>query len=268
MIARLTRIQFRLSAVTAFSVLLLGSTLCQAEIYRWKDAEGNTVYSDQKQSESAEKATLKDKNVNYYAAPKAKPATVKPIQQPVDTLATLEAMEDKAEDDGAMSEAECQQQYRRSCEQVDNWEKYALEDCGNDPRCDDPDYLDRKYRPRTTDEMREVARRAGVRKNNIDDKIDDYLRKKFTNQCENQARLYCQQQRSRNCLATVEAQCKDPRSLRQVLAKYDHLSPVEKQAIIEKASKMAVANGENSLDYDQLVASLVDILITSTLMGL
>lgn len=256
---------------SAALLLLISSSLSLADIYRWKDAEGNTVYSDQQSSSQAKKAPLNNKSVNYYSAPKPKETAKTPMDSisADNTLATLEALEDEnSAAEAPLSEADCQQLYRRSCDEVVNWEKYARKACGNDSRCSDPDYLDRKYRPRSTAELREVARRAAVRKNNIDDKIDDYLRKKFSNQCENQAKYYCAQQRARNCMEVVVSQCEDPRSLNQVLAKYNNLTLNEKRAIVDKAKKMALASGEDSLNYDELIASLVDILISSAIMGL
>ena len=245
-----------------------GSGYVKADIYSWKDENGNTVYSDQKTSDKAQPSVQTKQTVNYYSAPQ-KPAPAAD-NAGGDSLATLEAV-DEGDDTKAkpLTEKQCQQMYQRSCDQVQNWQKYARKACGNDARCDDPNYLDRKYRPRTTEELREVARKAAVRNNNNDDKIEEFLRKKYSNYCENQAAMFCRQQRNNaSCMAQMQSQCEDPRGLDQFLAKYHNLSPQEKKQIIEQAKAMATANGDDSLDYDQMIASLVDILITQALMGI
>ena len=259
------------SAAITWLALTATPSVC-ADIYRWTDENGNTVYSDQKRSEHAESTTPNHQSVNYYDKPKAKPQPQKASAATTDgELATLEVVGDQESgqqsDSQPLTEAQCQALFQLSCDEVINWKKYALEACGSDERCADPNYLDRKYRPRTIEELAAIARRAAVRNNNVDDKIDEYLRKKFSNQCENQAALYCQKRGSR-CMAQMTAQCDDPRSLGQVLAQYDQLTPLEKQAIIEKARQMATASGENSLDVDQMVASLAQILISQALLGL
>ncbi len=262
------------TALTLCLMLLVAAT-ARAEIYRWTDAQGNTVYSDQKTSEDAASAEPDSDKVNYYSPPVKKSASP-PAGEP-ETLATLEAVETPAEThegeakgdtDDALTEAECQEEYGRSCDEVVNWKEKALEDCGDDPRCDDPEYLERKYRPRTRDELLAIARRAAIRNGNAEDDIARFLRRKYSNYCDNQAEAYCQQQRSRQCRQQMRQQCEDPRGLEEVLARYDNLSPAEKQRVIKKAKEMALASGKDSLDWDQMAASLIEILVSQAMMGL
>ena len=245
-----------------------------AEIYSWTDESGNVIYSDQKTSNKA-KISTPSANVNYYDAPSAdqKTTSKSTVARPLlSTLTTADHHNTPATtEDGsieAMSEEDCQQQYQRSCDAVIHWEKYAIEQCGTDSRCKDKDFLDRKYRPRTNAEMLVIARRAASRNNLLDKRINQYLNKKYTNHCENQAAMYCQKKRSRQCKAEMLLYCEDPRSLEDIFNRYDNLSINEKRAIIAKAKQLATANGENSLDYEQILVSIIDILISQALMGI
>ncbi len=238
-----------------------------ADVYRWKDADGNTVYSDKKPSDSAQPEQPRS-NVNYYAAPK------KSDDQPQSTealppLVALEAVEEEAsETEAGLTEVECQQSYKKSCDEVVNWKQHAKAECGDDPRCDDEDYLDRKYRPRSQEELITIANRAAIRNNRIDDQIDLFLKKKYSSYCEDQAEMYCQNQRISNCENKMELMCEDPRGLEDIFARYNNLSAVEKQAIIEKAKQIALSNNNSAVDFDKLISSLVDILISQALLGL
>ena len=66
----------------------------------------------------------------------------------------------------------------------------------------------------------------------------------------------------------MRSYCEDPRELSDIFARYDNLTPNEKEQIIAKAKQLAMENGENQLDYEQLVVALIDILIQQALLGL
>ncbi|MEE8057068.1 MAG: DUF4124 domain-containing protein [Pseudomonadales bacterium] len=239
-----------------------------AEVYTWTDGAGNIVYSDKKSSNDA-KTSPPSSKTNYYSAPKSVKKTSTKNAEPLAELATLTAEEESTDTATApLSERDCEQQYQRSCDEVDNWKKYALEACGNDPRCEDEDFLDRKYRPRSLEEILAIAHKAATRNNFLNKKIAQFLNKKYANYCENQAAMYCQNKPSSQCKAQMLHYCEDPRELQDIFNRYDNLSVIEKKEIIEKAKKLAIANGENSLDYEQMLASILEILISQALMGL
>ncbi len=250
----------------SLSCMLLTSTAALAEVYSWKNSEGSTVYSDQKTSGDA-KSTQSGSTINYYTPPPVKPK--QQTKTPDESLAVLSIAEDEPDKQSTeLTEQQCQQQYELSCDRVNNWRRYALEQCGDDARCEDPEFLDNKYRPRTIEEMREIARRSAVRNNLQDKKIAQFLTRKYSNYCENQAELYCRNQRSASCDAKMRSYCDDPRGLEDIFARYDNLTPNEKQQIIAKAKQLAMEGGENQLDYEAIVAALIDILIQQALLGI
>jgi hypothetical protein len=251
---------------TVISCLLLTSA-AQAEIYSWQDAAGNTQYSDQKPSADA-KPDTSSQSANYYQPTKVKPAIKATASLLPATLDELSAEEDVTDGQPQLTEQQCQQNYNRSCEQVTNWQTYAKQRCGSDERCKDADFLERKYRPRSNDELREIALRAAVRNNNQQQKIALFLTKKYTNYCENQAEMLCRNKLASNCEATMQAYCEDPRDLNDIFRKYDNLSAIEKQAIISKAKQLATASGDQQLDYEQVLASLIEILISQAMLGI
>jgi hypothetical protein len=251
--------------LSIYCLCVLTSTTSQAEIYSWVDSDGNTIYSDQKPSDDA-KPTESGDHINYYTAPvvtKKKPlSNTRP-----DALATLTVVtEDEASE--AMTEQQCQKLYNKDCDSINNWRQQALEECGDDERCTDPDFLDKKYRPRTLEEQRKTANRSAIRNNLNDKKIALFLTKKYSNYCANQAAMYCQSQRSNSCDAKMRSYCDDPRELEDIFARYDNLTPNEKKQIIAQAKEMVMANGDNQLNYEQVIVSLIDILISQALMGI
>ena len=251
--------------ITAIS--LCWSIAIQADVYRSQDADGNITYSDQKPSENAT-PSRSDNSINYFTPPKI--PEKKPARQPAstpETLSTLEAVADQDSEE-KMTEQECQELYATSCDKIENWMKYAIEQCGDDSRCSDPAFLEKKYRPRSIKEMQAIARRAGARNNLQDKKISQFLQRKYGNQCEVQAQQYCRTQRSRNCSAQIQAFCNDPRGLDDIFARYDNLTVQEREQIIAEAKALALANGDDPTNYDKLIAGLIDILISQALMGI
>ena len=256
----------------------LVSLSADADIYSWKNDSGNTVYSDQHRSGKTIAETSTNRT-NHYSADRNHKATESPSATIVAVATTqaattqlnpaaLSATTDHGSPAITMTETECQQQYRLSCDRVENWKQYASDACDDDPRCLDDDFLDRKYRPRTIEEMRKIAQRAAIRNNLQDEQIALFLTKKYSNYCANQAAMYCQDKRDSECAATMRSYCADSRDLADIFRKYDNLSAVEKQQIISQAKSLAMSSGDNALDYDQLVASLIELLVSQTLLGL
>lgn len=256
----------------------LANLSANAEIYNWKNASGNTVYSDQHRSGQAMAKTSTNSTNHYSATGNGKPTeisshTIEPVVAKIvgstqQHLAALSAATDKDSLAPAMTENECQQHYRLSCDRVNNWKQYATDACGDDSRCLDDDFLDKKYRPRTIEEMQTIARRSAIRNNLQDKKIALFLTKKYSNYCANQAAMYCQNKRDTQCAATMRSYCDDSRELKDIFQRYDNLSTIEKQEIISQAKSMTMSNGNNQLDYDQIVASLIELLVSQALLGL
>lgn len=257
------------------------ATSGHAEVYQWQGEDGSTVYSDQKVSPDARSSAPAANTMNTWSS--SQPATGTSI----DALPQLEVVEEAyfsatpdpktgTTDDTStqqLTEAECQALYGLSCDRVNNWKDYALEACGTDERCSDPAYLDRKYRPRLLSELNAVARRAGIRKNNAIDDINLYLKKKYTNFCPNQAQRYCLNHFQNNsgyalCTDKFIAGCTDSRELDEVLADYRQLTPREQKQIVEKARRLVLSNPDDSVRYDQMLARLIDLMLTASALGL
>ncbi len=256
-------------------------SLASAEIYSWTDESGNIIYSDQKPSEQA-KPTQSSAKINYYTpTTKTKSQQTKGLQTKGLAVLSAEAesaekttanikqsLSEESESEGELTEAQCQQRYQRSCDKVNNWQQDARKACGDDARCDDENFLENKYRPRSQEELLAIARRAATRNNMADKKITQFLIKKYSNYCKNQAAMVCQKKRNKQCQKALVKQCKDSRSLEDIFQHYDNLSAIEKKEIIEKAKAMALANGDDELNYGQMLTSLMEILISRTTMGL
>jgi len=256
-----------------------------ADIYRSTDSQGNTLFSDQKPSIDAE-AEPTPAAINAYSPPmpvKKIPkqpqtgssatsagAAYLDTQKNKSASATAKASEglDAAENtvDTSWTEAQCQQRYGHSCERIVHWRKYALAACGSDPRCSDEQYLARKYQPVTRERLQQVARSAAIRNNRQDDEISEFLRRKYTNYCNHQSTMSCKH--NNQCQQSVLDACSDPRSLEQLFAHYQGLTPVEKQDIITRAKALSVDGGNNSASYQQRLGDLLSLLMKQALLGI
>ncbi|MGK0500211.1 MAG: hypothetical protein ACJAYG_001858 [Oceanicoccus sp.] len=259
-----------LNKISVILALLITASWSQAEVYSYQDDNGNTVYSDKKPSENA-RPSKSSASVNYFNDSSAKPKQIQSLptlEAFNDAIASTSESDNKGEDlEPAMTEALCQQQYSRSCDKVENWLEYAKQDCRDDSRCDDLDYLERKYRPRSNAEIQKISRRAATRNNLAEKKIALFLQKRYTNYCADQAAMYCKSY-DNQCSNRMLSYCKDPRGLADIFQKYDNLSPLEKQQIIAKAKEMTIRSGMDDMDYEKLVAGLIDILISQAMMGI
>lgn len=249
-----TRVLFLLS------LSLLSLTL-QAEIYSWVDEQGNRIYSDQKPGSEHNSTTVNSSgSVNYYQPQTRdkntadnKPAEVK---ETISVQSTQTSARDEAQDDGVMTEEKCQEIYGLSCDRVFNWKTYALEKCGSDDRCEDAGFLERKYKPLAIAELQRRANLAGARRNSQEKKLIKFLRNKYSDQCDNQVKAYCRRKpNSKACDAVMIQVCEDDRSLEEMLARYDDLTPIQKQRVLALADEL-----EPSIDWQQATRLLGDIV--------
>ncbi|MBL4828198.1 MAG: DUF4124 domain-containing protein [Spongiibacteraceae bacterium] len=267
-------------AMPTIKTLLLASLLCflnatYADVYSWTDKDGKRIYTDKKPGShiDAQKKSLSTTDgINYYTStPRKQVSQTKTT--PLTAANTSSVNNDsnsqnERETPPRLTEKQCQQDYQRSCDQVNNWRKYAIEHCGNDSRCQDEDYLERQYRPRSTEEILVIARRAAIRNNRRDKNIALFLKKQYTNYCENQAEFYCNNKRNAQCENVMEAHCSDSRDLQDIFAQYDNLSMAEKQQIIKKAKQLSLSSGTNPQAYQKLLASIIDLLIAQATLGI
>ena len=253
-----------------------------AEIYRSVDSSGATSYSD-RQTQSAEPVSDKVKGqVNFYSPPETRQQASEASgeKETVHDLSTTANSGNGAPVPGVsttnskLTEEECQEIYGLECDQVVNWKKYALEKCGNDERCQDPDYLDRKYRPRSISEMLAVAHRAGTRKNRQDRIIQSYITRQYSNLCRDQVESYCadrfksEDTKSDSCVQKLKESCEVEYNLNDFLTMYKQLTPVEKEKIIRQAKTRAMEDDEHSLNYAQILDKVFDIYLTQFLSGI
>lgn len=260
--------------ILTFVIIGLVSGFASADIYSWKNASGNTVYSDQRGRGKVITETTTN-STDYYSVTHENRADRTVSQHPGSTadseqqhLATITSSTDLQQSPPTLTESECQQQYQLSCERVNNWKTYAIEACGDQERCGDDAFLDRKYRPRSIEEMQTIANRSAIRNNLQERKIALFLTKKYTNYCANQAAMVCQNRKDAQCAATLRSYCDDDRDLKDIFQRYDNLTALEKQQIIRQAKALAAAGGENQLGYGQIVASLIELLISQASLGL
>lgn len=247
----------------------VGPIVAHADIYSSKDERGNSVFSDQNSSTSK---TIKSSGTANYYTPVTVLKTVK--LSPKQPLPTGESqfsagrqadVESDRGNTGARTEAECQREYSLSCDKIVNWKKHAITSCGNDSRCEDEEYLTRKYKPLPTQALLKIARRSAIRNNRDDDEITQFLKRKYTNYCENQASMTCSN--DSDCNQKVLNTCKDPRSIEDIFSKYNNLTVSEKKKIIAQARALAMSNDANQQSYNKKIADLLSLLVTRTLLG-
>ena len=247
-------------AFILLSISLLSLSL-QAQIYSWVDEQGNRIYSDQKPAAGQDATTVNDSGTVNYFQPQP---SQQPIQRPVTKQQTeslsLQSNHSKADSSSGteklMTEPYCQEIYQLPCDRVLNWKKYALADCDNDDRCEDPGFLERKYKPLPVAEIQRRANSAGARRNAQERKLMKYLRNKYSDQCENQIEAYCRRKPdSRACEVTMIQVCEDDRTLEEMLARYNNLSPAQKRRVLALADEMSP-----TIDWEQATRILGDII--------
>lgn len=255
---------------TILAAITACPTIAVADIYSSTDERGNSVFSDQNSSVST---TVKPSGTANYYTPikvlktvKLSPKKAQPTREAQFSAEGQSSVQDAQDNSKLRSESECQREYSLSCDKIVNWKKYAVTSCGDDSRCDSEEYLTRKYKPLPTQALLNIARRAAIRNNRDDDEITHFLKRKYTNYCENQATMTCSNDDS--CSQKVLNTCKDPRSIDDIFSKYNNLSVAEKKKIISQAQALAMSNDANQQSYKKRIADLLSLLVTRTLLGL
>ena len=271
------------AVITAFlSTLAIGSQPGWSEIYSWTDAEGNRVYSD-KNPEGQAKHEPGSK-INYYqpeSTPKKSSKTLSNAKhQKIEVNSSLDGntpesdADDVADIDPAnkpvdeLSEQECQSLYGLSCDRVVNWRAYAVETCGDDKRCTDEAFLERKYKPVPTAQLRKLAQRNAARKNRQVASIELFLRQRYTDYCKIREQQLCNQatteQKQNTCKKIIKDGCEKDTDIEDILAQYHNLTPAEKQALVAKAK--LYNNQQRKKDFFGLLDRALETLITRAIL--
>ncbi len=246
-------------ALTALSLSLLCLTL-QAQIYSWVDEQGNRIYSDQKPASGQVSTTVQDSGTANYFKPlstqKKTPSSDEQQTQNDGPQPNDGPTQGTSEAGGVMTEPFCQEVYQLPCDRIVNWKEYALDKCGSDDRCEDEGFLERKYKPLPIAEILNRANSAGARRNAQERKLMQYLRNKYSDQCENQIKAYCLRKPDRRaCEITMIQVCEDDRTLEEMLARYNNLSPAQKRRVLALADEMSP-----TVDWEQAGRILGDIV--------
>lgn len=245
-----------------YITLLIGlfSPFCQSEMYSWINESGERIYSDQKPSDDKQaKQLTPNKSVNYYNAAITKKS---PITQPRSEKQSIQILDQgtQSKEPSGPTESDCQQIYGLDCNTALNWRKDAIESCGDDPRCEDEDFLARKYQPLTLEQRKKNISRTAARRNRQEREISQFLLHKYTDYCQRQAAQHCT---SNHCKTTMLSNCQESRSLSSLLAKYS-LSVNERKAIIKKAKQLSALDTQK--DIDQLISNIIDLLKLQTML--
>jgi len=142
--------------MASFILLCLLAPFSVAEIYKWTDKNGKVHFSERKPGNTPSEA-VKLKNVNSSKAQKIyQHSTSKNTQS-----STTPNSSPASQSPFPKTEEECIAEYNLSCDQVFNWEKYAMEACrkARYADCDNSSFLARKFKPVTT-KQRQIANRA------------------------------------------------------------------------------------------------------------
>jgi hypothetical protein len=244
------------------------SQTVNAEIYSWIDDNGTRIYTDQNPDGTQDKQIELDKNsVNYVPAP----STPKPAILPKVTTPNIMAAESKADamaDSDTMTEDQCQKTYRLSCDDVLNWQQHAMEQCQNDSRCSDPAFLERKYKPVPIADQLALAQRNAARRNRQQEKIELFIRQRYSDYCAVRQQQVCDTKNSdkeEQCKRQVEQFCSQDGDLDDILAKYDDLTPVQKQRYYQQAKQLQ--SQQRWQDLEHLLENLFDSLLLGSVSG-
>lgn len=170
----------------------------------------------------------------------------------------------------------------------------CAEEFGDDARCSDQSFLQQQYAPETIAATREVARRAAIRRNGVEQRALREVLVKHTglcNQkpsqycppnnlaacaeqlrqtcavikrqiamCQTQTNTYCAQHSGGSkCVAAMANQCSNKNlSIDQILAKYPDLSPAQKAKLKQVATQLE-QNTDKSL-FGALASSFLQLL--------
>lgn len=273
------------AVITAFfCTLAMGSLPSWSETYSWINADGNRVYSDKNPEGEAKHKS--ESTINYYQpapAPQKPPKTLaktQPKQQEVEINSSSVGGTTQSDHDDSdnidpaskpveeLSEEECQSLYGLSCDRVVNWHAYAVEACGDDKRCADEAFLERKYKPIPTAKLRKLAQRNAARKNRQVANIELFLRQRYTDYCKTREEQLCSkaptEQKQKTCKKIIEDGCEKDTDIKDILAQYHNLTPAEKQALMAKAK--LYNNQQRKKDFFGLLDKALETLITRAIL--
>lgn len=148
----------------SFAMLFSASSL--GDIVKWIDENGKVHYGDvvpEKYREHAETIDTTPANILESQHTSTFPKTEQTLKkekktQPKHSNSTSSAL---------TNEKKCQKIYGISCDQVNNWEERAKNEClskNGGKKCNDLNYLETKYKPRTLKEKRLQATRNSNRR--------------------------------------------------------------------------------------------------------
>lgn len=152
-------------AISGAMFLYFQTDTVLADVVKWTDENGQVHYGDvvpEKYRDIAEPVDVTPANTletqRYPAFPAAKDNKEKKKKN----------VQKKAADNTLKNEKKCQKIYGMSCDQINNWEANAKANClakNGGKKCNDPKYLETKYKPRTLKEKQlQAARNSNRRK--------------------------------------------------------------------------------------------------------
>ena len=217
------------------------TVVTHADIYSWIDEQGNRIYSDQNPAGHSKDQLINSKQpLNVYQPPRKPTATTRAVATASNDSASSLKAEDKPYNTQKKDEKDCQQTYGLSCDRVNNWQQYARDACGDDPRCDDSDFLARKYKPVPLADIRRLAQRNASRRNNDKEDIELFIRQRYSDYCEQRRQQLCKAGGSFASRSRCEQQladCSQNKSLNDILAQHHYLTPLEKQRYVDLAKQ-------------------------------
>ncbi|HUH36335.1 MAG TPA: hypothetical protein VL027_00165 [Spongiibacteraceae bacterium] len=268
-----------------FSVVvlaMLGGVVNAAEtVYQWRNADGGLMVSDQKPAPGIEynSHTPRPGNISVSPASAAAAQSQQPITTPnptstpgatrTDSSAPATAASARTtgstRDSAANAEPrDCEAVYGMSCEQVDSWETWAREQCGDDTRCSDPRYLERKYKPVPLADTRAIARRAAVRKNTTKREFTEYLMHTFTDMCAAQTRHSCPDLKTGNCVQLMRA-CQHDLQTSRLKVRLERLSPSQREELRQLADQYVADNSGNVQQLHYLLRKALSLMLLPAL---
>lgn len=213
------------------------------DIYRSRAEDGSVLFSDQRAAPASAQRQQTPQLQNSYRP--QQPHSSQPAHNNSGTV--LQAVTGTSPDstETTPKQRDCEAEYGLTCERVDNWLRYARKACleRGDDRCDDPDYLERRYKPRPLAETREVARRAAIRRNRAEERAVRELQMFFTEYCKDRLETYCSTQKEQEkCEERYEQSCRDGGDLEKLLSKYQQLTPVQQARVRQTAERLGVSS--------------------------
>ncbi len=157
----------RTATFLLLSLVVVFPMAIQADVVKWTDENGNVHYGDVVPEKYQDNAKTIDTTPANILESQHKPAFPKTERTQIKEKKSQNNFQKNASQK-LKSEKKCQKIYGLSCNQINNWQENAKKEClskngGN--KCNDPNYLETKYKPRTLKEKRlQATRNANRRK--------------------------------------------------------------------------------------------------------